>query len=750
MSATPDEEPDFTLNASDHRHPELRRRLKAAKPAELVLVDANEDNQRDRLVEKILLRARQLLDSPRVVGIVVNRVADARAVFSQLELDDSQKLLLTGRVRGWERDRLLGRWLPFLRAGAREPVDKPVAVVATQCIEVGANLDFDALITEAAAVDALRQRFGRLNRLGQRDDAVAAILATEPQVALTKEGNAENPDPVYRDALAQTWNWLWNNATVEKEGSSKKAQETRIVDFGITALAPLLPEGEELAALCTPTAHAPVLLPAHLDLLVQTSPVPDPSPDVAAFLHGFASGPAEVTVVWRADLPEDSPECWVERVAVQPPVTGEGCPVPFREVRRWLEKRQVVELDGDLEGRDAPEEEDSTSHAGRKVLRWRGADDAQVIPAENLRPGDSIVVPASYGGCDVFGWNPTSVAPVRDIGDAVAAKLARRRPVLRLAQEVFRGWLCGTPEPVELQRLRAWVKADDEGEDVDPIESLGALAEDVSLSPDLDWLRKVAARLRDDKRLRPVLNVCRRSAEAVAIAGSRHVGREVSTATDGAALTVEVPLKAHSRGVRGWATRFAESLGLAPSLREDLALAAWLHDVGKSDPRFQVWLRAGDEIAAAMATEPLAKSGSNARNRAAMALARLRAGYPEGCRHEITSLALIQNAEPFPTQASDWDLVLHLVASHHGFCRPLAPVVYDDRPIEVGLVHEGVRLSTNSAHALHRLAGGTPDRFWRLVRKYGWWGLCWLEACLRLADHRCSEEEESVGGNDHG
>lgn len=741
MSGTAGEEPDFRLEEIGHRGEELEPRLTARKNARLVPVKSS-NSDRAPLVDRIVAETMRLAVGPRVVGVVVNRVADARTIFERVDLPADRKLLLTGRTRSFDRDRLLASWRPRLRA-AKERVrsDEPVVVVATQCIEVGANLDFDALVTECAALDSLRQRFGRLNRLGLQGMAEAAIVGFE---------KPDDDDPVYGEALARTWSHLWSAARVESEKEGRKKVERRYVDFGVDAIEVLLsehPPEDGLDTLCAPTADAPLLLPAHLDLLVQTNPPPAPSPDVGQLLHGLGARSADVTLVWRADLTPGQESHWIDRVAVQPPSVGEGCPVPIWAARGWIDGTGAPDPFGDIEGRDLDEQSDARLQpSARRVLRWRGGTDSAVIGGRELRPGDVIITPAVWGGCDDYGWKPASREAVTDLGDAAAAEY-RSRPVLRLDAALIRDWVA---DPAALgPDLTAAIGAlvDSESAAKDVRDALSRLAIDPVLKP---WPRAVIGALRE------------RGCQVIDAGGKPAlVGRpvrpgadpEVSTSEDSSSLTVMRSLADHLAGVEDWARRLTSGCGLGDELAEAVCLAARLHDVGKADTRFQVWLHGGDEVAAAAAPSLLAKSDSNPRNRAAIERARQRAGYPKGTRHEIQSTAMIAGSEEIRVEAlargCDWDLVLHLVASHHGFARPFAPVAENDAaPVEVTAVHGNVALAARSDNGLHRADSGIADRFWSLVRRYGWHGLAYLETFVRLADHRRSEDEEraTLGG----
>jgi CRISPR-associated endonuclease/helicase Cas3 len=729
LSATLDEaDASFALSDQDLDHPVLGPRLRATKPAELA------NAGKGKLVDRLEREALRFTEAGRVVGVVVNRVATARAVFERLRArEDLDALLLTGRVRPLERDALLRRW--WDRIGAlpkRTAGERPLVVVATQCIEVGANVDFDALVTEACPLDALRQRAGRLDRIGR--------TPTAPAVVVIEDGadSERAVDPVYGSALAATWRWLG-----ERSGG-------RPVDLGVQAVEKLLPADpterrELLEGVIHRSPRAPRLLPAHCDCLVQTSPSPHVEPEPAVLLHGVVETAADVHLVWRADLVEDQPERWAETVALLPPSSPEVLSVPVWVARRWLSGGRAAPEAADLEGAPIPEEPEPASAPRPLALRWAGPDSSRTGVLESpadLRPGDLLVVPASRGGCDDFGWNPTSTARVRDLAEDAA--VLGRRAVLRFHPEVIAG-IAGLDEEFLARWLPAARAVDLEENEVDVT---GFLAELRGREGIPDAWRKLAEHLSRarDLRWRPHpsgMGLVLTSRKPLPAGSVVPEAPSFTDEDDTSSLGAEpIGLDAHLARVERRARELAILQGLPPDLVEDLALAARLHDLGKVDPRFQLWLHGADEVALARATGPLAKSPRAASDPATMRITRERAGYPEGGRHELLSCALASSSIDVLSAAQDPDLVLHLVASHHGRCRPLAPIVKDPAPETVEARVGKHRLVASTATGLERVDSGVAERFWRLVRRFGWWGLSLLEATLRLADHDVSRAEQ--------
>jgi CRISPR-associated endonuclease/helicase Cas3 len=740
MSATPGHAPAdrFGLNDDDREHPVLRRRLGASKRATLKTVKVTGDDE----AAKRRLLAREVVDAAlalqkegaRVVGVVVNRVDTAR--IARQFLDDhahqTDALLVTGRMRPMDRDAVVRTQL-VPRCGPRDlraSDARPLVVVATQCIEAGADLDFDALVTECASLDALRQRFGRLDRQGAVGSTKAVIFGRSDDVS------GKEHDPVYGEALAATWKWLSSIGPV--------------VGFGIGELPPAVDDsGTALTTVLAPKPDAPVLLPAHLDAWAQTAPVPDDEPDVALWLHGPQPTVADVQIVWRSDLavPTGGDEREARRddavrlLSAFRPSSLESLSVPFRAARQWLSGESAVEVadvvvaadDDDDERRRRRRATPSTEIVG---LRWRG-DDSEWVTAAALRPGDVVVVPTSRGGLVQGTFDPGATAPVTDLG-VVAALRARGEVELRLGSEplapagISLAGLPGADEDETTRQTRArwreWA-------------SSWSAPTDPGLLTAAEWhaLHATVLGPRAGRVVREVVQGLVLRVDPKLLRGE--IEEAVTEDDDSSFAAKEVTLRLHSSDVEGFARRFAAALHLPEAIVNDLALAGWLHDVGKADPRFQRWLVGGDEIKSAVQTEPLAKSGLPPGSLKESLLARRRAGYPAGYRHELLSLAMIQSSPAALAQAHDPELVKHLVASHHGHCRPFAP--FDDHPddLPVALVHRDVALSANSRHRLARLDSGVSARFWALVERYGWWGLAWLEAIVRLADHRASEQE---------
>ncbi len=376
------------LDEADRTHPVLARRLNARKWAQLAT--APED-----AAGVLADQARRLRSAgAAVVGIIVNTVDLARAVFERLARED-EALLLIGRSRPPDRDRLATELLARCATGTRAAGRRPLFVVATQTVEVGLDLDFDALVTELAPLSALRQRFGRLDRLGELGDTRASIVQ-----------RAEANLPYGKAALAEAAKWL-KSVQQGAKGLGKG------VDFGVAAMARTLlaqPVPDESGA------RAPLLLPDDVDLLFD----PALDLDVSPYLHGERRS-QDVLIAWRAALDELDESDWAEAVESAPPASLEMISLPIYAARAWL-SGQAAPV-GDLEAGALPEAEGPHGQA-RAFVTWDGETAEVSREPGAVRPGMTLVLPGSAGGCDRFGWNPASAAPVPDL---LAAGLLPRR-----------------------------------------------------------------------------------------------------------------------------------------------------------------------------------------------------------------------------------------------------------------------------------------------------------------------------------
>lgn len=717
LSATPGEDRNdaFRLGPED-RDPEvspvLARRLTARKPATVASVGRSSERPEDALPPVLAAAARK---HEGTVAVIVNRVETARRVAELLDGDDDDVLLLTGRMRPFERDELLGRFSERLETGRDRSAARPrLFVVGTQSLEVGADFDVDALITECASWDALRQRFGRVDR-----DGVLSAAGTPAPVIVVHAASSDANDPVYGPALAETWKLL--------------RERTEGFDAGVE---PDVQAGPKTIA---PRRSAPLLLPNHWRTWAQTRPRPHVEPDPALWLHGPEPSAPDVDVVWRADITEEVIKACAthEQLRLQveailrllPPLSAEALPVPIAAVRAWLTGPRGEEVPGsDKEGSEEVPVFDTEGGAagppsravdgGRPALRVR-AGKVDVVFAGGVRPGDTLVVPCAYGGLARANWAQHATEVVRDLASEARRK-AGLDDVVRLLPQLLPG--VGQP-PVP-----------------DPSASPADQFDDVA-----DWAHNHLGRRPARSRVTVVdyspvgdcFFVVRWPAETSArpvldaTAGLDQDGSDERNSFVGAG----VALRDHCDDVGALARLLGQRLGLPENVVADLELAGQLHDLGKADPRFQRWLTGGHG-----SQYPLAKS--TLRDPRETARAREASGYPQGSRHELLSLALLDSDDEVLSGASDGDLVRHLVASHHGWCRPWAPGVVDDDPADVEVEHHGRVLRARSDHDLASVGSGIADRFFALLDRYGWHGLAWLESILRLADHRQSEFDE--------
>ena len=677
LTATGDAHEAFGLDQSDREHPVVAQRLGAHKPLALV------KTPKARLPAALANEVTGHLDGRAGAAAVVfaNSPATARAVYEELSKATARRaqplradlVLLTGRMREREaaavRDAVLDPVLGAPAGSSRRARTAHLVVVATQTLEVGADLDFDVMVSEACGARAVVQRLGRLNRLGERDAAGSLVLA---------EG--EQSFGIYGSEPLEVWDRL----------------ETVAVD-GSVALGP-----EQVATVLGAPNDAPPrvgeLLPAHLWEWAKTTTAPAGEAPVELFFDAMDAPDASVSLLWRAVLPDPGSEL------VPGAAAAESIDVPVWEARATLQ---------DIAGNDM------VRLAADRVT-------VEAASAEELRPGDVVVLSARAGRYDAFGWNPKARTEVLDVSllgppgvplDPVAlGQLAAPGEELAAALALAKV-LAEPPDP------------DDERDPEAPralVERLAAAGPSPLVS-EREW-GELLARIRPDIRY----SAGEPAGRLVVPPRSRMAAQADlrADAFDELSFTATSPdLYEHVGSVGEVAARIARELGLPTDLVEAVRAAGRFHDLGKADQRFQRWL---DPAGTAHGL-----SAKSASTREHWERDRMRAGWPRGGRHEELSRRLL--ACYLDTHMVEWDadLVVHLVVSHHGYGRPLVPAVRDAAPTAVSATVDGAVLTARGD--LSEVDWGQPARFRRCCERYGYWGLALLEAIVRQADHQVSK-----------
>jgi CRISPR-associated endonuclease/helicase Cas3 len=709
----------FELGAEDYANAIVHERLTAAKPTELI--EATPKTLTATMAEATLSA---LQGAQRPLGAVVFLNTARRALDLRKLLEpalarggiDADISLVTGRLRPVDSTEVRSRLFDgetSVRAGRnRDALHRHHVVVATQTLEVGADLDFDVLVTETAGVRALVQRFGRLNRLG---DAKAQQCAR----AVIVHPVGSPPDPLYGDEPAAAWARLTATAGP--------------LDLGPATINDVLGPPTDRRPV------APELLPAHLDEFAKTSTPSVSEAPVHLFFEGFDDDAyARVQVAWRAYLPAEG-----DRPQLAPPLEGaETVELPLNDLR------------------------DFATATGAPL--WKLSPDrlhVVALAATDLRPGDQVILPTSAGGYSgEHGFDPESTTPVLDRSD-VGGQLLLRPVTIREA--VRRRRLALSEASTELLDVGIEAFANPSSTELEALEEVWRTAgerSDDAAAPAADVYRAerlLVALQEGDGDTRPPQRKAARALGAWLVhlgldvetrveltdAGDawilgRRQGRRIQWALpesdeyDDLSVTERTRLGPHLLHVGAAAEKTARALGLSEDLARAVGNAGRLHDLGKAEPRFQQWLGAEDQL--------LAKSGE--KDGLDWRARRKVAGWPAGGRHEALSVRIARalGPEALVLLEPDPELVLHLVASHHGRGRPGLSGVDDGQGCSfrvdvTSLLSDGFEGTGRPGPCtidgdLSASDWDQPLRFQVVNRRYGRRGTALLEAVLRQAD----------------
>jgi CRISPR-associated endonuclease/helicase Cas3 len=682
------------LTARDCEHDIVKKRLNARKSLKIEPLDGD-TRVEDRLAKLAWQLTSGAMKAVRVVVYcdsreVARKAKDAvekRAKGDKKQGKPAVKIeteLLVGGRRVFEREQAKERLrsLGFIAGGSVE-WSGPVFLFATSAGEVGVDLDADHMVCDLVAWERMVQRLGRVNRRGDGQANVVVILEQEP----------ENADQV----LAKSEDDLTakERKTVERIRRLRAVQSlleqlpssgSKGFDVSPGALYDLKTRGATDIALqrileeaTTPEPLRPALTRALVEAWAMTSLEKHTGrPDIQPWLRGWIEDEAQTAVLWRKYLPvrADGPKPSKKEIEAffeaAPPHTSELLETETFRVVEWLAARA-------------------------ESVRKQQAE--QDVATDTARPRDEDVV--------AFALAPDGVLRRSFRLDELAAAEDKNNKrnvenALKGATVVVDARLGGLKDGLLDDAEDAVPRTADDGQDWLAEGVVGFRVRSVEASAVVQPERKWRERFRFPSALTKDGETTR----WLIVDKWRH---DAANEDDRSTANPQL-LEEHQAWAEEHARSLAQALGLDGELADALAVAARLHDEGKRALRWQRAFRAPKDGVYAKTEGPIDY--------------RLLDGY----RHELGSLLRVENDERVRKLSEEHrDLVLHLIAAHHGFARPVIgtngcedspPSVLEEKAAEIAL------------------------RFARLQARWGPWGLAWWEALLRAADQQASRDND--------
>jgi CRISPR-associated endonuclease/helicase Cas3 len=365
----------------------------------LVLEEPVEKNKLRLCVVKAAAKL-AIRDNARVV-VFTQKPDDAQEIAQALRrlLSESAVEELTGTMRGLERDELLKH--PVLRRlldGEEKPEDRasrvPAVLVSTSAGEVGFDLNADHMICDAAPLDSMIQRLGRVNRRGYGDANVHVFVAKAEDKQTNTKGKKSKNKNQWETATGEALKYL-ERLPFNDDGTHEASPRA------IDQLRQSLSEEQIQAA----SAPKPDMVDAN-DILLDAWSMTTIAgrmpgrPPVAPWLRGLSDDEPQTTITWRAELDVegfglldlDDIEEWLDAHRILP---RETLSVPTNKAREWILGRwEKFSPEDRLTAGGNP---CIVDRGGLKKFTLKNLVEELDLPNSPIRSAD-VLLPASFGG----------------------------------------------------------------------------------------------------------------------------------------------------------------------------------------------------------------------------------------------------------------------------------------------------------------------------------------------------------------